>query len=264
MNEIPVVIVTGASRGLGAAVARWIGKARAAVTVAARSAEALKATADSVEALGGHCEIVVADVSDPNACRKIVDRSVARFGRLDALVNNAGVVGPLEILARSDPADWRYNLEVNLLGPVYLCMAALPALRTRRGRIVNVSSGAADRVIQAAGAYCAAKAALNHFTRILAAEEPQIITLAVRPGVVDTTMQETLRRLGPEKMPPDQARYYQALKERGELEPPQVPARSIAWLALSAPHWMSGAFLSYDDEAIMRPAQEFFGETYHD
>lgn len=262
MNESHVVIVTGASRGLGSAVARWLGKAGAAVTVAARSADDLEATAASVQQYGGRCEIVCADVSDPRACRRIVDRTLARFGRLDALVNNAGILAPLNPLADSEPGEWRHNLAVNLHGPVSLCMAALAPLRARRGRIVNISSGAAERVIQAASAYCTAKAALNHFTRVLAAEEPEITTVALRPGVVDTAMQAALRRQGAQTMPPEQARFYRDLKEHGRLEPPRIPARSVAWLALRAPHEMSGQFLSYDDPAILEPAREFLGESY--
>ena len=261
MQEPRSVIVTGASRGLGAAVARRLAGVGVDVTISARSAKGLEAVAETLAALGGRCETVPADVADPDAGSRILSRALERFGRLDAVINNAGALGPLETLAHCDAAAWRYNLEVNLMGPVYLCMVALGELRARRGRIVNVSSGAAERVIQAGGAYCSAKAGLNHFTRVLAAEEPELTVLAVRPGVIDTEMQKTLRNLGAKTMPSQQARYYRQLKEKGELEPPDVPARSIAWLALHAPQRMSGQFLSYDDPAIRNPAQGFFGES---
>ena len=140
-----------------------------------------------------------------------------------------------------------------------MSMAAIPELRDQNGRIVNVSSGAAHHVIVAASAYCAAKAALNQFSRVLAAEELDLTVIAVRPGVVDTRMQELLRSEGPGKMPPEQAAYYTDLHTAGRLEPPHVPARAIAWLALHAPHEWSGAFMNYDDPQIVEPALAAFG-----
>jgi NAD(P)-dependent dehydrogenase (short-subunit alcohol dehydrogenase family) len=137
--------------------------------------------------------------------------------------------------------------------------AALAYLRNTGGRIVNVSSGAAQHPIAAASAYCAAKAALNQLTHVLAVEEPQITTIAVRPGVVDTAMQALLRDEGPRVMPPDQAEYYQMLRLEGRLEPPSVPARSIAWLALAAPKAWSGTFINYDDPPIISASRSLFG-----
>ena len=91
------------------------------------------------------------------------------------------------------------------------------------------SSGAATLTVEHVSAYCAAKAALNHFTRVLAAEEPRLTVMAVRPGVVDTRMQKLIRRDGLEVMTAEQAAYYQNLKVRGELEAPEVPGRAIAY-----------------------------------
>jgi NAD(P)-dependent dehydrogenase (short-subunit alcohol dehydrogenase family) len=260
MKSKPVVIVTGASRGVGAAAARWLAGAGTAVTLIARSQEELRHEAEAIHRSGGDCLLVTGDVSDPHFCRSAVQRTLARFHRLDALVNNAGTVEPLTTVADARPADWHYNVEVNLLGPVYMSMAAIPELRGRNGRIVNVSSGAAYHVIAAASAYCAAKAALNQFSRVVAVEEPDLTVIALRPGVVDTRMQELLRSEGPVKMPPDQAAFYRDLKTAGRLEPPQVPARAIAWLALYAPHEWSGDFMSYDDPQIAKPALATFGE----
>ena len=86
--------------------------------------------------------------------------------------------------------------------------------------------------------------------------------LTVRPGVVDTGMQAVLRNEADNALPVDRIAYYQQLKERGELEPPEIPARAIAWLALFAPPDFSGDFLDYDDPRISRPALEVFGETH--
>lgn len=254
-----VVIVTGASRGLGAAVAKWLGKAGAAVSLVARSEKGLEETTGEVAALGGLPIIVARDVGCPEDCRLIVEETVQACGRVDALVNNAGVFGPMATVASSSPAEWRRNLEVNLLGPYCLSKFCLPWLRKRQGRIVNVSSGAAEKTIAAGSAYCSAKAALNHFTRVLAVEEPSVTCVAVRPGVVDTAMQEALRRDGPRFMPAEQAAFYLSLKKEGRLEPPLVPARSVAWLALHAPREFSGKFVNYDDATLQAAALETLG-----
>ena len=141
-----------------------------------------------------------------------------------------------------------------------MIQAAISSLRRQSGRIVNVSSGAANRVLENVSAYCAAKAALNHFTRVLAEEEPELTAVTVRPGVVDTDMQATIRKEGLNAMPDQQLAYYRQLKTLGELEPAEIPGRSIAWLALHAPTEFSGQFFDYDDPRIAKPALKAFGE----
>ena len=262
VQDAPVVVITGASQGIGASVARWLGKIGARVTLIARSKQLLDQVAGDVDRLGGTPYPISMDVSDAQACRRSIENTIKQFGRLDGLVNNAGIFEPMATVARADLTAWRHNIEVNLLGPVYMTTAAIAELRKRDGRLVNVSSGAAIRVIESGSAYCAAKAALNHFTRVLAAEEPALTAIAVRPGLVDTQMQALLRSKGPREMRPQQAAYFQNLKTTGKLEPPHVPARTIAWLGLSAPHSLSGMFLDYDDPRISTPALNFFGDDY--
>jgi NAD(P)-dependent dehydrogenase (short-subunit alcohol dehydrogenase family) len=227
----------------------------------ARSSDKLNQVAADVKLLGGIPLRVVADVADPRACAQVVERTLSEFGQVDALVNNAGIVEPLSSVATADSESWRYNIEVNLLGPFHMARAAISGLRRQKGRIVNVSSGAANIPIRAASAYCAAKAGLTHFTRVLAAEEPSLVCVAVRPGVVDTDMQVVIRQEGPKVMTPDQMAYYQRLKSEGKLEAPWEPARSIAWLSLYAPHEWSGRFLDYDDQEISQPAISIFGKS---
>jgi NAD(P)-dependent dehydrogenase (short-subunit alcohol dehydrogenase family) len=118
--------------------------------------------------------------------------------------------------------------------------------------------------IESASAYCTAKAGLTHFTRILAAEEPDIAVVALRPGVVDTAMQEALREAGPEAMSPEQTETYRRLRREGALVPPHVPARSAAWLVLHAPKALSGRFLSYEDPEVAGPAEEALGAPWTD
>lgn len=260
MKKSLVVIVTGASRGLGAAVAGWLTKAGAGVTLVARSQGDLNRVAEDFGHPGAQPLVCRADISNYDACRKAVNITLERFGRIDSLVNNAGIVQPIAPISDSDPADWRYSLEVNLMGPFNLIRAAISHLRKRNGRIVNVSSGAANLALENVSAYCTGKAALNHFTRVLAAEESALTALTVRPGIVDTAMQTYIRREGPKAMPAEQVAYYQQIKDLGQLEPPEIPARSIAWLALHAPRRFSGQFIDYDDPYISSKALEVFGE----
>ena len=261
MGKNPVVIITGASRGIGAWVARCLGKVGACVTILARSKEDLSAVAHDVETNGGRALVIVGDVRDPQIHEVAVEKALSAFGRIDTIVNNAGIAGPLSPVSAVDPEQWMSNIQTNLLGPFFMARAAIPELRKTEGRIVNVSSGASTLPIPSASAYCASKAALTHFTAVLAQEEPTLTVVAMRPGMVDTDMQALLRNTGPGGMPPEQAAFYKSMKNEGKLEPPLVPARSIAWLSLHAPRKWSGDFLDYDNPQIALPALELLGES---
>jgi NAD(P)-dependent dehydrogenase (short-subunit alcohol dehydrogenase family) len=264
MKDFPVVIVTGASRGIGAAVAGWLVKVGAGVTLVARTEAGLNKVTEELGNLGGEVLACNTDISDYDGCRRIVERTLAHFGRIDGLVNNAGIVQPIAAIADSDPIKWRYNIDVNLIGPFNLIKAAIPHLRKHKGRIVNVSSGAANLALENLSAYCTGKAALNHFTRVLAAEESALTAVTVRPGVVDTDMQTYIRQEGSAVLPADQLAYYKELKDHGQLEPPEAPARSIAWLALHATRQFSGQFLDYDDPRISGKALNYFSNLKSD
>lgn len=246
----PVIIVTGASRGLGRAVARALAERGAALVLNARSVGQLAESAAALEQDGAPVAVVAGSVADPAVCAALVATAVARFGRLDAIVNNAAVLEPIAPVAALDLADVQAHLAVNLLGPIALTQAALPHLRAGHGRVINVSSGAAVNPIAGWSAYCAAKAALNLWTRVLAAEEPTLTALAVRPGMVDTPMQQVVREQGAGGMTPERHAAFVASYERGELLPPELPGCAIAALALHAPATWSGQFLAWDEAAV--------------
>jgi len=211
----------------------------------------LSAVAEEIWSAGGEALVIPGDISQLPDCWHLVEETVARYGRIDALVNNAAVIEPVAPLERADPAAWRRSLHVNVLGPVMLIQAALPSLRESGGRVINVSSGAATKVMVGWSAYCVTKAALNHINRQLAAEEPRITAIAVRPGVVDTAMQETIRVEGEKGMPAEEHARFVTYHERGELLPPDRPGKSLAALALYAPEAWSGQFLSWDDKEVI-------------
>ncbi|MFZ0546164.1 MAG: SDR family NAD(P)-dependent oxidoreductase, partial [Candidatus Promineifilaceae bacterium] len=118
------------------------------------------------------------------------------------------------------------------------------------GRVINISSGAATRGTAGWAAYCAAKAALNQITRVLALEEPTITTLAVRPGVVDTEMQAVIRSEGKSGMIQADHQRFIGFHQSGDLLAPEIPSRALVALALHAPKEWSGDFLSWDDDRV--------------
>jgi NAD(P)-dependent dehydrogenase (short-subunit alcohol dehydrogenase family) len=246
----PTVIVTGASRGLGAATARLVAQLGANVVLMARTEESLQALADEIEQHSGHVLVVAGDVSQPQDCQEVIQRSLERFGHIDGLVNNAGILEPIGPISEADAEAWHENWAINVLGPVMMCQAALPHLRARKGRVINVSSGAAINAVEGWGAYCLSKAAINHLTRMLAAEEPEVTSISFRPGVVDTEMQATIRERGSEGMPPAEHERFVRYHEQGDLLPPEVPGSALAVLALYArPEW-SGEFMPWDHPEI--------------
>jgi NAD(P)-dependent dehydrogenase (short-subunit alcohol dehydrogenase family) len=257
----PTVIVTGASRGLGAAAARLAAKLGADVVLMARTRERLEALAAEIEQAGGQALVLAGDVSQPEDCRQVVERTVERFGGIDGLVNNAGILEPMARISEAEADAWHKSWAVNVLGPVMLCQAALPYLRRSKGRVINVSSGAAINAVEGWGAYCISKAAINHLTRMLAAEEPDVTSIAFRPGVVDTEMQETIRERGSEAMP--QARYERFVRyhEQGELLPPEVPGCALAVLSIHARSEWSGEFMPWNHPEIQSLVRRYACST---
>lgn len=240
------IIVTGGSRGLGRATARIVAQMGANVVLAARSEEALKEAADEISQAGGQVLAVAGDLRQLKICERVVEETVRRFGGLDGLVNNAGILGPLATIANAEPAAWTENWEINVLSPVMLTKISIPYLRASKGRVVHISTGMAVHPVAGTSAYNMAKAALNMFSATLALEEPSIITIALRPGGVDTDLQATLRAEGGTAMDPAVYKKYSTRK----LLLPAVPGRVIATLVLYAPHDLSGKFISYDDDDV--------------
>jgi NAD(P)-dependent dehydrogenase (short-subunit alcohol dehydrogenase family) len=226
-----ILIITGASRGLGAATARIAAELGAGVALNARSESDLEAVAADIQAAGGEALAVAGDLSQPEVCQRLVEQTIDHFGALNGLVNNAGIIEPIAPVADWMPEAWERNLAINVLGPVMLTQTALPHLRPRAGRVINISSGAAVRPIPGWSAYCAAKAALNMFNRSLAVEEDAITAIAFRPGVIDTDMQVAIRELGATGMPPDEHARFLRFHQDGDLRPPEVVGRTLAILA---------------------------------
>ncbi len=190
MQTGAVALVTGSTSGIGEATARRF--AADGMTVVVHSRSSRDAGLALAEELGG--SYLQADLATSDEAAGLVPAVLAEHGRLDVLVNNAGISWPVPHadLDGLSAEDWRRLLEVNLIAPWLLCTAALPALRESRGSIVNVTSHAGVRPKGSSIAYAASKAALNHMTKLLAAAlGPDVRVNAVAPGLVDTAMTAT-------------------------------------------------------------------------
>jgi clavulanate-9-aldehyde reducatase len=192
-----VVLITGASSGIGEATARLLAAEGAAVAIAGRRTDRLAALRDELEADGTTVHLLTLDVTDEKAARDAVRSTVDALGRLDVLVNNAGVMllGPVE---GADITDWTRMIHTNVLGMMYLTHAALPHLLTSKGTIVQISSVAARVVGKGGAVYNASKFAVNGFSEGLRHEvtERGVRVVLIEPGTVETELREHITHAG--------------------------------------------------------------------
>ncbi len=188
---MPVGIVTGASRGLGLALARSLAADGWTLVIDARGADALEAARAELAGLGARVLAVPGDVGDARHRRDVV-RAAEEVGGLDVLVNNASALGPSPQPNLADyPLDvLRDVYEANVIGPLALTQLALPLLRSSHGRVVNITSDAAVEGYEGWGGYGSSKAALEQWTNVLAAEEPDLRVYRVDPGDLRTQMHQ--------------------------------------------------------------------------
>lgn len=189
MLEGKVVVVTGASQGLGRALALAYAREGASLVVNSRSEDSVRPVAEEVEKLGADVLAVAADVSDAEDVERLVDAAVERFGKIDVLVNNAGLLGPRVAIADYPEDGWRRVLDANLTGPYLVTKATIPHIADG-GSIINVVSGVSVEGRAEWGAYSVSKFGIEGLTQILAAElqERGVRVNAVDPGGMRTDM----------------------------------------------------------------------------
>lgn len=215
-----VVVVTGASSGIGEATARGLAAAGMKVVLGARRTDRLQRLAQDIRAAGGEAEFQALDVADRAAFEDFVAFAEARFGRVDVLVNNAGLM-PLSPLAALKTDEWDRMIDVNIRGVLNGIGAVLPRFQAQgAGHVVNVASVAAHGVWPTTAVYSATKAAVWNITEGLRQEHPEIRTTIISPGVVESELAATITD-------PDTAAYIQEAR-RVALKP-DVIAQAIRY-----------------------------------
>ena len=245
-NDNPWALVTGASQGLGAAIARRLATDGYNVVAMARNQSKLDALASDIEQQGNRCLPIACDFSDPASVSQSFARLAANKVSIDVLVNNAGMIGPIGPLLETAPEEWEATVNLNLFGVMRCLRASLPFFGDGRTVIVNISSGASQNAMEGWSAYCASKAALATVTKSLAKElSDRCFSYGFQPGLVDTDMQVLIRQSGVNpvsKVPKDQ------------LLPPEDPATIVGWLCKERPEDLHGTEFRADNAGIRKRA----------
>jgi NAD(P)-dependent dehydrogenase (short-subunit alcohol dehydrogenase family) len=232
-----VAVVTGAGRGIGEGIARVLAGAGAAVVCAARRSDEVERVAAAIRDAGGRAAAIPTDVTDDDAVEALAKGAIEEFGRLDIWVNNAGgspIQAPLVKLPRE---EWDATLRLNLTA-IWVCTTIAANHMEAGGRIVNISSRAAEMIVPGSGHYAAAKAGVNALTANFAAElGPRIRVNGIMPGAVPTEIMMKALRLSDEQLP----QLEKALRlPAGRLGTPEDLGAAALYLASPASSWVTG------------------------
>lgn len=238
-----VALVTGASRGIGRAIAEAYAAAGAHVVLAARKPEGLETVAQAIRAQGGQALPIAAHVGHPEAVTMLVQKAVEQFGGIDILVNNAATNPHFGPLLEAEPAQWDKTFEVNVKGYVYTARACYPYMKQRgKGKIINMASIAGQRPLPGMGVYCVTKAAVLMLTEVLAAElaADNIQVNAIVPGFIRTQFSRVLW-----ETPAIHEAIIRQIPQHRMAEPEELVGAAL-FLASSASDYMTGAALTLD------------------
>jgi NADP-dependent 3-hydroxy acid dehydrogenase YdfG len=238
------VVLTGASRGIGAAAAEALAAEGAAVLLLARSAGGIAELASRLGRDGGKVEAMTCDVAEFSQVAAGVARATEAFGRVDALINNAGVIEPIGPLTSADPRAWAHAVDINFKGVFNGMRAVLPQMRAQgRGVIVNLGSGAAHNPLEGWSHYCAAKAATHMLTRCAHLENRGrgVRVFSLSPGTVATDMQRAVKASGINPV---------SQMDFASHAPPSDPAQALVWLLTEDAAEFAGREVSLRDPDI--------------
>lgn len=238
-----IALVTGGSRGIGRGIVLALAREGAKVAFVYRgSREAAEGLSAEIGRAGGVCKAYQADVAQAGAAERVVEQVVADWGRIDILVNNAGVIRD-GLFVRMEPADWQAVIDTNLTGTFAFCraVAGQMALKQRSGRIINISSVAAEHVNAGQTNYAASKGAVNAFTRALAVElgSRNVTVNAIAPGFVETDMTEAVRNKAGDFI-------QKKLIPVRRLGKPEDIAAAVVFLAGSGASYVTGQVITVD------------------
>lgn len=238
-----VVLITGASRGIGAATARAFAEAGAKVALVARSAAQIDALAKEI---GGNAIAVSCDVSVYDDVVAAIAAAEAAFGPLDVFIGNAGLLDPISHLAEADPEVWGKTIDVNLKGIFNGMRAAMPSMIERKaGTIITISSGAAHGPVEGWSSYCSSKAGAYMLTRCAhnEAHDKGLRIMGLSPGTVATDMQRDIKASGINPV---------SQLEWSDHIPPEWPAQALMWMCTPDADAFLGDDVSLRDEGIRK------------
>ena len=236
------VVVTGASRGIGASAARVFADAGANVALLARSAAPLEALAAEI---GTRALALSCDVADYAAVEAALTKAKSHFGALDILIANAGMIDPIARLTEADPADWAQLIQVNISGVFNIMRAGVPMMDKQGGTVISIGSGAAQRPLEGWSAYCSSKAGSLMLMRALDLEEREngLRVMSLSPGTVATQMQREIKASG--------INAVSQLDWEDHI-PPEWPAQTLLWMCSADADEYLGAEVSLRDETVRR------------
>lgn len=209
-----------------------------------------KSLATLKEKHGDRVKTVAGDVTDEKVVLEAIDKAL-EFGSIDSVVANAGVLDPVDTVAKADISKWKQLFDINFFSVVDLATKTLPHLKKSNGRFVAVLSGALTNSYYGWGAYGASKAALNHLVQTLVAEDKEVNAIAIAPGVVDTNMQEDIRNKFGANMTPESLKKFVDLHKNKGLLPPEAPASLLVNLAVKG--WgldLNGGYHRIGEESL--------------
>ncbi|NNE53690.1 MAG: SDR family oxidoreductase [Sulfitobacter sp.] len=241
--EGKTVLITGASRGIGAETARIFADAGANVALIARSQDAIS---DLAGEIGKRAIAIPCNVARFGEMSAAVETTARAFGGLDVLINNAGVIEPISRIAEADPDEWGRVIDINLKGVFHGVRAVLPIMKkTGGGSILNISSGAAHGPVEAWSHYCASKAAVHMLNRCVHKEEGEngIRAIGLSPGTVATQMQREIKASGIN--PVSQLDWSDHI-------PADWPAKCLLWMCGPEANRYLGDEISLRDEEVRR------------
>lgn len=240
-----IAIVTGAGRGIGRAIALTFAKEGTDLVVVSRTLSEVMETAKQVEALGRQALAVKVDVSKWEDVDNLVNLTLQKFGKIDVLVNNAGILGPVGTLVENDVNRWIETINVNLIGTFLCCRAVLPIMiQQRKGKIINLSGGGALYPRPHFSAYATSKAAVVRLTETLAEETKRfnIQVNAIAPGAIKTRLHDQVLAAG-EAAGEKALAESKKVKEKGGT-PLELPAGLAVFLASDESNGLTGRLIS--------------------